>query len=404
MPPALFFLLALLSITLPLAHPADTETNIHARADTETDIHTPTPVIRDVYLECLVDKTQRIPIPPDPDSSSAVTIPQITVRLYMMANPSPYTNYRTDIGIPYILNLHLVTPSLPPNAILLTPTLFELDPADTPIVIPAHRLGRMIDLERGTKGLTTFLIGTSDMTNAEILDPASGRGILLDATLAFTAAGSTGGSMELMRRIIERLRLQRDVLTSDVLTSHEARQLQSLYDANMGGYMNRAARYERLRYLVLQMRLPLLSWDIWDTHVKPYWILDPEHPWEVDGGVGNLMHMLLKFYMEDPNWDGKFFRGGLGASGSGASGSGASGSGASGSGASGGRRSGSRRGGTATSGTTSGTASETAASGTAASGTVASGTQGSGAGQGSGQTGGGGGRGGRRRGRKKPSG
>ncbi|MCJ1432408.1 hypothetical protein MMC27_001764 [Xylographa pallens] len=237
-------LLTLLSTTLPLAHPADTD-------------DASGPLFRHVFIEFLVDKAKRVNVPPTPPATigAATSLPLITMRLYLRNNPSPFANTRTDIGIPYIVNLHAISQTVPQNAVLLAPALMEHDHRSSPQSIAENQLGRMLDIEGTSKGLATFRLGTTQLTNEQILDPANGKGLLLDAVGDFEAAGG-GGQMVLMQRIIDRLEARRPVLRTELM-----QQRQQLFDVNMAGYMERTAKYERVTRAVLGSRVPMISYE-----------------------------------------------------------------------------------------------------------------------------------------------
>ena len=240
-------LLTLLTTTLPLAHPADTDPDPNDESG---------PLTRHVFLEFLVDKAKRVNVPPTAPATigPAATLPMTTVRLYLRNNPSPFDNTRTDIGIPYIVNLHAISPRVPHNAVLLAPALMEHDHRSSPEAIAENQLGRMLPIQDTPhKGLATFRLGATRLTNAQLLDPATGKGVLLDAVVAFEAAGG-GGQMVLLRKIIERVGPRMAAPRTAWME-----QRQRLFDANMMGYMERAARYERLTQAVMGSRVPMIS-------------------------------------------------------------------------------------------------------------------------------------------------
>ncbi|MCJ1318412.1 hypothetical protein MMC15_003740 [Xylographa vitiligo] len=219
------WLLMLLSSTLRLVHPADT--------DAASDL-----LIRNVFLEFLVNKDKRIPIPPTHTATvgSVTSIPLTTVRLYLRNNPSPFANTRTDIGIPPIVNLWILAPHIPQGATILAPALMEHYHEDSPEPIADNQLGRMLSIEGRNMGLATFKLGTTYLTNEQLLDPATGKGLILDAVRDITAAGG-GGQMAIMEKIIARLAPHQPPPSTAL-----AHQRQHLFDANMAGYKERTKR------------------------------------------------------------------------------------------------------------------------------------------------------------------
>ncbi|MCJ1385542.1 hypothetical protein MMC17_008665 [Xylographa soralifera] len=222
------FILTLLSTILPFSHPADT--------DDDSD-----PLTRNLFMEFHVDKSTRLPIPPTHPSNigTAGTIALTTVRLYLRNNPSPYSITRTDIGIPYITSLWTIGPShLPHNTVMLAPTLLEVNHQDTPPAVPEGQLGRMLTILNTPSVLATFHLGSTPLTNEQLMNPVTGKGLILDAVAEFKAAGG-GGTTVLMQMIVDRIAPRRRE-GNELWT-----QRQELFDANMAGYMERVARRRR---------------------------------------------------------------------------------------------------------------------------------------------------------------
>ncbi|MCJ1295680.1 hypothetical protein MMC34_007244 [Xylographa carneopallida] len=259
-------LLVLLSTTFSLAHPADT--------DPDTDPDAPGTLTRNVYIEFLVNKDKRIRIPPTAPANigNAGTLSMITVRLYFRNNPSPFANTRTDIGIPYIVNLWALAPHMPQNAVILAPALMEHNHHDSPEAVANNQLGRMLPIRDSNKGLATFRLGSTQLTNEQLLDPATGKGVILDAVADFTAAGG-GAQMVLMQKIIDRVAPRRPEHRTSA-----AQMMQRLFDANMAGYMERTTRYEQLTQQVWGTKVPMISYESQSEVVQSYWVLDPQRP------------------------------------------------------------------------------------------------------------------------------